>query len=320
MNKTKWEQLKKDVAKEHSKIRKNPKSYIPLLEKVIKYFKGKVIYKPGETAGLITNEGKSAYEECIQFLKVQKPVGELIYDEELSRAAQDHADDIGPAGICDHYGADGSSMDERVERYVEWDKCISENIDFGANTAEDIIISLIVDDGIPERGHRKNIFQPEIKYIGVGIAEHSEYRICTILDYIGGINGYKKNSSSKKPAKNTMVNTPGQYHTVKETDVEDLKMKKLKELIINNNKKNCSYESNLDDEFGKKVNISNKKDKNQKVNLGFPDDPDAPEGAIACEIKIQTKTTGKKTEKKTIKTYTLQDGNQEIIEIVETYN
>lgn len=317
MNKSKWEQLKKDVAKEHSKIRTNPKSYIPLLEKVIKYFKGNVIYKPGENTGYITHEGKSAYEECIRFLKIQKSMGEVIYDEELSKAAQDHADDIGPAGICDHYGSDGSLMDGRVERYVEWDKCISENIDFGSNTAEEIIISLIVDDGIADRGHRHNIFQTDSKYIGVGIAEHSEYRIVTVMDYVGGINSYKNKKSSKRPSNDLKSYNLVKSNT-KEDDDEQHTIKKLKEVLAKNDKRNSAFQNILDDEFSEKLNISNKNKKNQVVNLGFPDDPDAPEGAISCKIKIQTKTTGKGIEKKIIKTYTLQDGSTETILTVET--
>lgn len=45
---------------------------------------------------------------------------------------------------------------------------------------------LVVDDGVPNRGHRHNIFNPSYKIVGIGAYYHSEYRICVVLDYAGG--------------------------------------------------------------------------------------------------------------------------------------
>jgi uncharacterized protein YkwD len=189
--------LKQDIVTQHNLIRLNPKSYIPLLETQLKYFKGKILTKPGEQVSVETQEGASAVKECIEVLKKQKACGELTFDSSLSNAAQDHADDIGPNGSCDHYGSDGSDTDGRISKYLEWDVTISENLDFGATTAEDVIISLIVDDGVSDRGHRANIFNTKVKFIGVGLADHAEYSVCTVLDYCGGIKSYKNGSTSK---------------------------------------------------------------------------------------------------------------------------
>lgn len=326
-----------DIVEQHNMVRSNPKSYIPILEKQIKLFKGNVMYKPGSDVGIETTEGKSAYQECIEFLKKQKALGKLTYDAELSRASQDHADDIGPSGSCDHTGSDGSNSDQRISRYVEWDVTICENIDFGATTGEDIIISLIVDDGVKSRGHRTNIFNDKIKFVGIGMADHAEYGVCTVLNYCGGISSYKKagakvnaSTSVKTPvggAKiglNANVNltskpveskTNDRTKSVKNIDDEQEKINALKGLLINRDKSSTvsskgaskTTANSLAKDFSKKV----------KVDDALADDPDAPEGAISVSVKVTTKKVGKRTEKKIIKTYTLDDGTQEILEIDE---
>jgi uncharacterized protein YkwD len=51
-------------------------------------------------------------------------------------------------------------MVSRVEKYGSWSGSIAENIDMGNSNSVDIVIALIVDDGVPTRGHRNNIFDP----------------------------------------------------------------------------------------------------------------------------------------------------------------
>jgi hypothetical protein len=181
-----FQELSSSVFVEHNKLRKDPASYIPILEKYIELFKCDVLYRPREIP-IQTHEGPSAFKEAIEYLRNQKPVETLEQDERLRKAAEDHVKDIGPKGLLSHDGTDGRSMSERVEIYCEWDISCGENIDLGSKTAQDVIVSLLVDDGVEGRGHRNNLFRADFKFVGIASGVHREYEFVTVLDYVGGV-------------------------------------------------------------------------------------------------------------------------------------
>ena len=62
----------------------------------------------------------------------------------------------------------------------------AENISAGEDEARAVVIQLIVDDGVPGRGHRTNLFNPDLHQAGAGSAPHREYRVVTVIDYADG--------------------------------------------------------------------------------------------------------------------------------------
>lgn len=177
-----YEKLAHEIFHAQNRIRKNPWSFIPLLEEKLKFFEGNTLYIPGEIP-LITNEGPAAVKEAIDFLKNQKNLPEFRLSEAMSRAAQDHAEDIGSQGSFSHTGTDGSNASARISRYGAWRGKVGENIDFGSHSAEEIIISFLVDDGNKHRGHRKNLFHTEFSFTGIAACGHTEMEICAVIDY-----------------------------------------------------------------------------------------------------------------------------------------
>jgi hypothetical protein len=178
--------LSKNLLIAHNNLRSDPISFIEKIEKTMKQLKGNILSRPMEFS-VQTIEGKNAFLEAIEFLKKQKPIPKLKYDERLSKSSDDHIKDLGPKGIASHDGSDGSTVYDRIEKYCEWDLICSENIDLGGKTADDILVNLIVDDGVPNRGHRKNIFSPELKYFGTASGIHKDFGIITVINYTGGI-------------------------------------------------------------------------------------------------------------------------------------
>jgi uncharacterized protein YkwD len=175
--------LEKEIILEINKVRSNPSKYakdylLPLTSR----YKNNFLYYPDDKP-LKTKEGVEALNECIRYLKNQ-PSLPLVYPKKgLTRAAQDHVNDQSHTGQTGHAGSDRSGFRERIERYGNWKIRIAENIAYGSSSAQQIVIYLLIDDGIKNRGHRKNFLDPKFKTIGVATGSHPSYGTMAVMDF-----------------------------------------------------------------------------------------------------------------------------------------
>jgi len=187
--------LEKQVVLELNKVRSDPGRYArSFLIPQRKYYAGQELIYPGEIA-IRTREGIHAFEECTQVLGKTKPMGILTPQAGLARAARDHVLDQSKTGQTGHEGRDHSNVSGRANRYGRWNGKIGENIQYGHAAAARIVSSLLIDDGVPSRGHRKIILEPLFRNAGVAFGPHPKFRnMCVIVFAAEYADGGAKNS------------------------------------------------------------------------------------------------------------------------------
>jgi uncharacterized protein YkwD len=176
--------LEKEVILEMNKVRTNPKAYISYLQEERSFYEDALIKRPGEIA-IRTNEGIAAVDECIRYLEEVPPAGLLYPSDCLTKAARmlgKHQSETGETG---HNGPKGMSMGDRIRSACEkkFFPYLAENVSYGSNTSLRIVLQLMIDDGVPSRGHRENIMNPELNSCGLFFTTHPRYGHLCVIDY-----------------------------------------------------------------------------------------------------------------------------------------
>lgn len=175
----------KDILAEINLARTNPAQYLGYLEDFKPFYHGKEIkYSDGST--LVTNEGVSALNEAITFVRSLKPLPPLELRKGLILGAKDHVNDLAKTGQSGHRGSDGSLTEDRLNRYGSWSDSVGEDIVYRSRKAREDVIALIIDDGVKSRGHRKNIFKSDFHVIGLALSPPAESPSMCVITFAGG--------------------------------------------------------------------------------------------------------------------------------------
>ncbi|MFO0749321.1 MAG: CAP domain-containing protein [Myxococcota bacterium] len=194
--------LERAVLDEMNLFRKDPRAYVAKLEAVRDAMRGNLIMREGETP-IATQEGVSAVNEAIAVLsRASRRLPRFAHSNGLADAAREHADDLAQSGALGHDGTDGSSPDQRVSRHGRWVNMVAENIAFGPTTAEDIVVGLIIDDGVADRGHRDILLEGQLFFAGVACGPHPSYGTTCVIDYATGL----ETGPMRKPRNNWRPN------------------------------------------------------------------------------------------------------------------
>jgi uncharacterized protein YkwD len=172
------------VIREMNSARQNPALYAIFIQELRSRMNGNILILPGHTR-IRTREGTAAIDEAIRFLQSAQPLPPLTLSPGMSRAAADHCADQAD-GAFGHEGKDRSHAGQRIARYGNFSGSWGENISYGKSSARDVVLALIIDDGLPGRKHRKNIFNPNFNYAGAAFGRHARFGTMCSMDFAGG--------------------------------------------------------------------------------------------------------------------------------------
>lgn len=172
------------IIHEMNLARQKPAFYADLLEQTRRDYSGYICRVPGNVP-LRTHEGVRAVSEAIRFLRRVKPVSPLVLSPGLCLAAADHCREQA-TGVIGHWGSNGTNPGNRLSRYGAVSQGWAENIAYGRYSAPQIVMALIIDDGVRGRGHRKNIFNRTYDVAGAAYGPHARFGSVCSIDFASG--------------------------------------------------------------------------------------------------------------------------------------
>lgn len=175
------------VLAEINRARTNPRGYAERLRAYRTYYHGDVVRAPGDEVGVRTHEGVAALNEAIDYLERRRPLRPLVPNSRLRASAARLAEEEGPTGRVGHVGSDGLTPGQRMREAGAWAGITEENISYGQATAAAVVRQLIIDDGVPSRGHRASIFEPGLSAAGVKCGPHIRYGYMCVIDLAGAM-------------------------------------------------------------------------------------------------------------------------------------
>jgi uncharacterized protein YkwD len=111
-------------------------------------------------------------------LKKTRNLQMLVPERDLYKIAREHASASGKKGQEGHKGFK-NRYSPAMEKYLE----VGENIYYGMYTPEEIVLQLLIDEGIQDLGHRKNLLNPRFNSIGVSIKPHKTYKYNCVMSF-----------------------------------------------------------------------------------------------------------------------------------------
>ena len=161
----------KYIFEQINNLRLNPQSFIPNIEEAKSFItrnkNNKLIYKKNIKVTL--SQGLLAFEEAISILKITKPMNKLIFDPYLVVKLPEKEEDI----INKNYFKDEikKMIQKGISIQAYWRDIIKE--------PETSFLMMIVDDtGLKAGLKRKDILDPNMKYIGIGSKKIGKHFVC----------------------------------------------------------------------------------------------------------------------------------------------
>ena len=122
----------------------------------------------------LVNEDKTSdnYKSLIKTLNAMVPVSALTFDKKAFESATCFAKEQGATTEIGH-------VRKNCKSYF-FGECCS----YGMSTGKNIIVQLLIDEGVESLGHRKICLSSRYSSVGIAFNTHKGYGFCCVLDFI----------------------------------------------------------------------------------------------------------------------------------------
>jgi len=144
-----------EMVNEINLLRRNPSAYIQHVNAYVAEQK--------RTNGFPVDQ--AVVNELNAELRQLSSLSQLTPLQCIYTAAKNHGIDQKPTGDVNHQGTDGAWPWDRVRRACPDLQDGNENLVAGTPSVRTAVVLLLIDEGIPNRGHRKTLLKPEWKYV-----------------------------------------------------------------------------------------------------------------------------------------------------------
>jgi len=185
--------MENQIVQELTWARTRPDEVTEALIQRLEHYKGKE-YFPPERRGtcVVTKEGPDAVRDAIEYVLGLQPMGGVgrFSERGLAFAGEDHVADIGNTGTASHSSSDGTCAADRARLYGTFSN-FGECLWYGSTAADarTVVLDLIVDDGVPSRGHRKGVFNSDYDVVGVACGPHVTFGKMVAMEFARGWEG-----------------------------------------------------------------------------------------------------------------------------------
>lgn len=169
-NETYLTKVEREMVQEINLARAYPKVYAQIV--------AQYLAKTSDKENGLSHVDYMAGTELIEELKNATPVAILKPMRGVYNAAKSHGLDCKQRGFLAHEGSDGKDPWDRILKHCP--KLTMGNENLVSNAAPDVrvpVLELLIDGGIPSRGHRYNMLDADWRYVGVYryVAESNAY-------------------------------------------------------------------------------------------------------------------------------------------------
>jgi uncharacterized protein YkwD len=168
-------------------------TYLNQIEKDVLYYINLVRINPKKFSEIILapflsknpDYSKKYCKSLFKRLNKTTPLAVLKPAEDLFYFSRNHAHSKGKKGDTGHRSTKGKSFAKRTNKLIKKYAVVGENIHYGSNNALEIVIDLLIDDGIKDLGHRENILEKDFVYCSASIQKHKKFRYNCVIDFAG---------------------------------------------------------------------------------------------------------------------------------------